>query len=449
MTLQRRVLLMLLLSAPLVWAGALLFSLNHTRHEINELFDTELIRLARQLQATLPRAALDTPGAPIVADDSVVATGDAALQELAVAIWGRDGRLRLVDNDGVLLPHRPEAAGFSDVPLDGALWRVYYLPVGSGEWLIAVGQLLEERDELVWSLIAGQLLPWALTLPLLLLVMAGAVRKALRPLHTLTGEIAARAPDELRPLPAEGVPGDLLPLVQAMNALLARIERTLERERRFTADAAHELRTPLAAMQAQWDAARLGAALPAVPAVDKVGDGLARLSRLVTQLLALSRLDDPGALGPPQRIDWQALAATVLDELLPLADRRHVELAVESAPGLPGPLPLAGDAALLGALLRNLLDNALRHAPAGSTVTLRLGSEQLEVLDEGPGVPPEHLPRLGDRFFRPAGEAEPGSGLGLSIVQRIAALHGLDVRWANREDRSGFIVCVTRAAAEG
>lgn len=444
MTLQKRVLLMLLLSAPLVWAGALLFSLDRARHEINELFDTELIRLARQVQATLPRAALDAIEPPAPAGDAAVAAGDAELEDLAIAVWGRDGRLRLVDRDGVLLPYRPQASGFSDMTLGSALWRVYYLQAASGAWLVAVGQTVHERDELVWNLIAGQLLPWALTLPVLLLVMAGAVRQALQPLRTLTTEIAARAPDDLQPLPAAGVPTDLQPLVHAMNALLARIGRTLEHERRFTADAAHELRTPLAAMQAQWDAARLGAALPASPAFDKVGDGLARLSRLVTQLLALARLDHANGQGPQERIDWSALVGSVLGELLPLADRRGVELAVEWPTDGREVLPLVGDSALLAALLRNLLDNALRHGPPRSTVTLRLGSDAVEVLDEGPGVLPEHLARLGDRFFRPPGEAEPGSGLGLSIVQRIAALHGLRVDWANRDAPGGFVVGLRR-----
>lgn len=439
MTLQRRVLLLLLLSAPLVWIATGLFSLDRARYEINELFDTQLIRLARQVQSTLPRAALDAIAAPQVAEGASGPIGDAELEDLAIAVWNRDGGLLLVDREGALLPRDREASGFRDLVLAGEPWRVYYLQATSGDWLVAVGQQAHEREELVWNLIAGQLLPWALTLPVLLAVMAAAVRQALQPLRALGSDIAARASDDLRPLAVDGRPAELQPLVAEMNILFARVRDTLEHERRFTADAAHELRTPLAALQAQWDAARLsGAATDA-----KIGEGLARLSRLVSQLLALARLDH-AATAPPVAVDWRAVVGQVVDEVLPLADQARVEIACEWPADGAAPLPLQGDPALLAALLRNLLDNALRHAPPGSHATLRLGAAAIEVLDEGPGIAPEHLERLGDRFFRPPGEAGPGSGLGLSIVQRIAALHGLQVAWANRGDRGGFSVRLAR-----
>jgi two-component system sensor histidine kinase QseC len=438
-TLQRRVLLLLLLSAPLVWIATGLFSLDRARYEINELFDTELIRLARQVQSTLPSAALDALAAPRRAEAASGPVGDAELEDLAIAVWNRAGQLLLVDREGVLLPLDREASGFRDLDLDGTPWRVYYLQASDGGWLVAVGQQAHERDELVWNLIAGQLLPWVLTLPVLLAVMAAAVRQALRPLRTLGADIAARASNDLRPLAVEGRPAELQPLVAEMNTLFARVRDTLEHERRFTADAAHELRTPLAALQAQWDAARLDGG----SADAKIGEGLARLTRLVSQLLALARLDH-AATTTPVAIDWHAVVGEALDEVLPLADRQRVELACEWPADGAAPLPLQGDPALLAALLRNLLDNALRHAPAGSAVTLRLAADAVEVLDDGPGVAPEHLARLGDRFFRPPGEAGPGSGLGLSIVQRIAALHGLQVVWANRGEGRGFAVRLAR-----
>ncbi|HKX94483.1 MAG TPA: ATP-binding protein [Methylibium sp.] len=438
MTLQRRVLLLLLLSAPLVWLITGLISLDRARLEINELFDTQLIQLARQVQSMLPRAALDAIPEPADAEAAGTAMGEAELEDLAVAVWDREGRLLLVDREGTMLPRDAHASGFHDLLLGGEAWRVYYLQAASGDWVVAVGQEAHERDELVWGLIAGQLLPWALTLPVLLIVMAAAVRAALRPLRALGAEIGARASDDLRPLALDDRPAELQPLVAEMNTLFERVRDTIEHERRFTADAAHELRTPLAALQAQWDAARLAGTAPDA----KIGEGLARLARLVSQLLALARLDH--AAPALVAIDWRALVGQAVDEVLPLADRRQVELACEWPADGAAPLPLRGDPALLAALLRNLLDNALRHAPAGSTVTLRLGADAIEVLDEGPGVAPEHLARLGDRFFRPPGEAESGSGLGLSIVQRIAALHGLRAEWRNRSERSGFAVRVTR-----
>jgi two-component system, OmpR family, sensor histidine kinase QseC len=449
MTLQRRLTLLLLAGAPIVWALALGLSFYASHHEINELFDTQLIRLARQVQSTLPLASIDAIEAPEPARAAQASMGDAELEDLAIAVWNREGKLLLVDREGVLLPHRPDATGFADMDLGSTpatqeRWRVYYLQAASGNWLIAVGQIAHERDELVWDLIAGQLLPWVLTLPVLLLVMTGAVRRALKPLRTLTDELGRRKPGDLRPLATPDVPTDLRPLVGAMNTLLARIGHTLERERRFTADAAHELRTPLAALQAQWEASQLTAQpapQPARDAGDKIGQSLGRLTRLVTQLLSLSRLDHVavGSAGAPM-VDWHAVSRHVLNDLLPLADQRRVELACEWPEPASAALPLHGDAALLAAMLRNLLDNALRHSPPDAQVTLRFSPDAIEVSDEGPGVAPEHLARLGDRFYRPAGSPETGSGLGLSIVRRIAELHGLRAEWGNRADRSGFAV---------
>lgn len=454
MTLQRRLTLLLLASAPIVWAVALGISFVASHHEIDELFDTQLIRLARQVQSTLPLASIDAIELPAPAATAQAALGDAELEDMAIAVWDREGKLLLVDREGVRLPRRTDASGFADIDLgaEGAVpqrWRVYYLQSASSNWLIAVGQIAEERDELVWDLVAGQLLPWVLTLPVLLLVMTGAVRQALRPLRSLTDEIERRQHDDVQPLTSRDVPTDLRPLVGAMNALLTRIGQTMERERRFTADAAHELRTPLAALQSQWEASQLVDAdgpLPRRERSDKIGLGLARLTRLVTQLLSLSRLDHLTTRTAGLPIDWQQVTEHVLNDVLALADRQRVELACEWPPQGAPALPLHGDASLLAAMLRNLMDNALRHSPPGSQVTLRFGADAIEVIDEGPGVSPEHLSRLGDRFYRPAGDDEPGSGLGLSIVRRIAELHGLTVGWGNRSDHSGFSVRLQRSA---
>jgi two-component system sensor histidine kinase QseC len=458
-TLQRRLMILLLLSAPLVWGAGLLFGLNRARLEINELFDTQQIRLARQILSTLPSVTLNGTPAATPAATSPGSLGDAGLEDLSIAVWNQRNQLLLFDREGVLLPARHGAQGFGDMTLEGEAWRVYYLPSASGEWEIAIGQKQEERDELVWNLLAGQLVPWVLTLPVLLLVMAGAVRQALKPVRALTAQIDRRSANDLKPLTApETLPTDLAPLLQAMNAMLARIAQSHDRERRFIADAAHELRTPLAALQAQWDAQHLQAsatsssasAAAAKPPQDKIAQGFARMGRLVSQLLALSRLEHaPPATHVPPALNWSALVERLFGELLPQADRAGVELeCVWPADGAE-PLPLHADPELVAAMLRNLLDNALRHSAPGQTVSLRLLSDGIEVIDDGPGVDDQHLERLGERFFRPAGQDGLGSGLGLSIVSRIAGLQGLQVSWSNRggepQQRRGFVVRLQRA----
>ncbi|MBK6469281.1 MAG: sensor histidine kinase N-terminal domain-containing protein [Betaproteobacteria bacterium] len=436
MSLHRRLLIYLLLCAPLVWGAALLASADRARDEVNELFDTEIIRLSRQVQATLASMAPDTmtaapPAAPASAASANGALGsEADLRDLSIAAWNAQGRVLLVDREGVELPRRPDASGFVDMTLGGDAWRVYYLQSPAGEWLVAAGQRMTERDELVWNLLGSQLLPWLLVLPVLLAAMAWAVRQALAPVRTLATELQGRGADDLRPVPTQDAPAELQPLLEAMNGLFVRIESTLARERRFTADAAHELRTPLAVLRAQWDVVRGTTAADARRQAEaRLSVGLDRIDRLVTQMLALSRVEATERLSHSRAVNWPALVAQVMNDVLPLAERRGTDLACDwPAEGIP-PFVLNGDADLLAVLLRNLLDNALRYAPASSTVTLRFGAAGLAVHNEGPTLSPEALSRLGERFHRLEGQVESGSGLGVSIAQRIATLHGLALRY--------------------
>ena len=445
MSLQRRLLLYLLICAPLVWIVALVVSVRATRHEVDELFDTELIRLTRQVQVTLRREA-DPPAAPELGPPGD--TGESDVRDLAIAVWDRDGRRLLADREGVLLPRRTEAVGFVDMPLeDGEVWRVYYLQSHDGAWLVAAGQKVHERDELIYDVSLSHIVPWLLMLPVLLVAMTWAVRRAFVPVHALTQALQDRDARDLRPVEAQRAPLELQPMVQAINGLLGRVGSALDRERRFTADAAHELRTPLAVLRAQWDVLRRARDEPERERAQRqLTAGLERLDRLVNQLLSLSRVEARGAApGQGQEIAWPALVEQVVNDCLPLAERRGVELAVES-PATGHPLPLLGDAAMLGVMLRNLLDNALRYAPRGSLVMLRLGTDRLEIENDGEPIPPERAARLGERFLRPDGQEETGSGLGVSIAQNVAAQHGLVLRYGPRDDGRGTRVVVAHAA---
>ncbi|WP_298825365.1 ATP-binding protein [uncultured Piscinibacter sp.] len=443
MSLRRRLLVYLLVSAPLVWLLAGFMSMRFAKDEVDELFDTELIRLARQVQVTL---AVPLDGNAALMPDAAASdtSGEADLGDLAIAVWARDGRLLLSDREGVNLPYRADAAGFADLPIGDDAWRVYYLQSFDGEWLVAAGQKAYEREELAFDLTLGQLLPWLAMLPVLLAAMAWAVRHALAPVEQLSDELRARGADDLQPVPLAHSPAELKPLVEAMNGLFGRIESALARERRFTADAAHELRTPLAVLRAQWDVvchAEPGAAREQAEA--KLSLGLQRLDRLVTQMLALSRLEDGSTAMERQEVDWAAIVEQAMSDCLPTAERRHIELACDWAqPEGRAPLPLLGDAALLTVLLRNLLDNAVRYAPERSAVLLRFSESMLEVENDGKPLPEAQLARLGERFYRPDGQDEIGSGLGLSIVQRIASLHGMTMRLGHRADGRGMRVAV-------
>jgi two-component system sensor histidine kinase QseC len=438
-SLQKRLLLYLLLCAPLVWGVALYFSLISARHEVNELFDTELIRLARQVHATLipvqPGQHVEPPPAPA---EGTSEAGHSEVEDLAVAVWDRDGHLMLHDHEGVGLRYAPGASGFVDDMIGGSRWRVYYLHSSDGQWLVAVGQGAYERDELVYGLTMSQVVPWLLVLPILLIVMTWAVRRALSPMIRLTEDLRRREAADLRPVPHEKAPSELKPLLVAMNGLFTRIEELLVRERRFTADAAHELRTPLAVLRAQWDVVRrAGSAAERTQAEEKFGAGLDRMGHLVTQMLSLSRAETGAVPAAKAEIDWVPIVEQAMSDCLALAGRRHIDLACEWPADGKHPMPLLGDAHLLTVMLRNLLDNAVRYAPEGSAVTLRIGSEHLEVNNGGPALSPEQIQHLGQRFHRPVGQEQAGSGLGISIVQRIAQSHGLALVMSAGDDGTG------------
>jgi two-component system sensor histidine kinase QseC len=443
MTLQRRLLVLLLAGAPLIWALAVGFALWRARGEINELFDTQLVRLAQQVAALLPSAPLGgLRGAPLPV--SPAASGAADLDDLSVAVWNERGELLLADREGEALPFDAAAAGFVDLELRGASWRVFYLR-GDGPWRVAVGQAMEERTDLLRDLLASQLLPWLLMLPVLLAAIAAAVRRGLKPVREIAAEVKLRRADNLSPLAVNSAPSELRPLLMSINDLFVRIGRALEHERRLTADAAHELRTPLAALRAQWEAAQLAATdAERRRAHAQIGAGIDRLGRLVSQLLSLANVESRGQPVFTQAVDWHRVVERALSDCLPLLNETGVEVAV-SWPDEGAPLPITGDEGLLATLLRNLVDNAARYSPPGSLVTVRFTPAALVVEDSGPGLADEQLARLGDRFYRAPGQSQSGSGLGISIVQRVAELHGLAVRFGNRGDRSGLRVSVARS----
>jgi two-component system sensor histidine kinase QseC len=445
LSLQKRLLIYLLACAPLVWGVALLISADRAREEVNELFDTELIRLARQVQSTIPAAMQ-----PVQLPASPAGQGEADLQDMAIAVWDAQGRTLLVDREGAQLPRRADTSGFVDLALAGDTWRVYYLQSADGGLLVAAGQRTDERDELVQSLVGSQLLPWLLVLPVLLLVMAWAVRRALAPVRQLTADVQRRSADALQPVAVAEAPAELQPLLQAMNDLFLRIDTTLARERRFTADASHELRTPLAVLRAQWQVVdRATDPAQRAQAAVKLEAGLDRMDRLVGQLLALSRLEATDKPPNSASVDWEPIMVQVFSDVLPLAERRQVELGCDWPPAPQRPFPLAGDSDLLTLLLRNLVDNAVRYAPPGSSVVVRFLADGLEVANAGPALTADALARLGERFHRPDGQQESGSGLGVSIAQRIAALHGLTLRYRAGSDGNGVVAALSRALQPG
>ncbi|BEN60760.1 two-component sensor histidine kinase [Serratia marcescens] len=444
LSLRLRLILIFSLLALLTWSTASVVAWVMSRNTINEVFDTQQMLFAKRLAtANLGDLLADESARSLPKTKKLVHHGKRGEQDddaLAFAIFDRQGKMLLNDGEnGADFLFDGEREGFTDGESKGDddSWRLVWLTSPDGRYRIVVGQEWDYRRDMALGMVTGQLVPWLATLPVLMLLIALMVGRELRPLRAVAAGLRRRAPDDATPLDARQVPTEVRPLVDALNALFARINALLVRERRFTSDAAHELRSPLAALRVQTEVVQLAGddAPMREHALDNLTVGIDRATRLVDQLLTLSRLDSLSDLAELAPIDWNDLLTMTLAEQDRQAHAAGVTLRYEHR-GTPP--PRQGETLLLSLLLRNLLDNAVRYTPQGGVVTVTLSERSLTVEDDGPGVTAEHLARLGERFYRPPGQEQTGSGLGLSIVQRIAGLHGLQISFANRS-AGGFV----------
>lgn len=302
------------------------------------------------------------------------------------------------------------------------------------------------NKELAEHLLKTMLTPLLFGLPILGAWIWFATRRGFRPLDQIATELSCRTPERLDPLTPETAPREIRPLIEAINGLFARLADSLEAERRFTADAAHELRTPLAAIVTQAQvAARARDAAERDHALGQLAAGAQRARHLVEQLLTLARLD-PAADLPMSEVRLDRLAAEVCADHGPAAVEKNIALELEA----PQAVTLTGNEAMLRVLLRNLLDNAIRYTPAGGKVgvgvTARGRQIELSIADDGPGIPPDQRAQALRRLHRLAGQDIEGCGLGLSIVARIAELHRARLEMGEGLEGRGLGITVTFGA---
>ncbi len=421
-SLQARLLALVLAVVAAVWAVGAWTTWRDIRHELDELLDAHLAQAAALLIAR-QRGEFD-------ADERVDAP---LLHRYAPRVTFQvfhEGRLALRSANAPatpLLPLNPDheraRSGFSTVVLDGTSWRVFAARGAEHDLQVFVAEQLGVRADITRAALRGALWPALLVLPALALALAWAVHRGLAPLRRLRHAIEARQPGALDPVETGDAPTEMVPMIAALNALFGRIDALMAAERRFTADAAHELRTPIAAIRAQAQVAlREADAAARRGALERTLAGCDRASRLVDQLLTLARLD-AAAVEPGARADLAALMRQVLADLVPAALAKGQEIELDA----PDHASVAGDETLLAVLARNLVDNAIRYSPPGARIAVRVDGSLLTVEDSGPGLPEADRQRLGERFFRLPGSGEDGSGLGWSIVQRIAAVHALAI----------------------
>ena len=421
-SLRWRLLRTVCIAALLGLALSALMSYSQAQHEAEEMMDGHLAQSAKLLLALVRDN--ESHLADLATRLATIRSDQANLYEppLEFQIGRADGSLLLRSQHA---PATPLSAvpGYTVIEHGGHPWRILTLAAAAGDYRVQVGHSSELRDRAALEVAGQAVLPIALMSPLLLLLLYYSVRRGLRPLDDLAAEVGSRSPENLKPLANRRAPLEAQPLVSALNRLLFRLRDTLDNERRFTADAAHELRTPLAVVKIQAQVAELSSDPgDRRHALSQVLAGADRATRVLEQLLRLARLDPLARLPKPTEIDLAELARRVLGESRETVDGRILRLKISDSP-----LLVSGDAELLEIVLRNLLDNALRYTPAGTTITVfarrQNGELTLGVADDGPGVPPEELPRLVERFYRGREVSAEGSGLGLAIAQRISELH--------------------------
>ena len=422
--------------------------------EADELFDARLATSARVLAALVAARPAADAGPPIIVSfpaplesaphDEAGPLGHYYETKIAFQVLDPAGRLLMRSASAPETAYAPLAAGFSTQHHAGRDWRVFSLRSGA-RWVQAA-ERDDVRDELSGKLALAAVAPLIAGIPLLLLLLGLLLRYGLAPLAELARRIEGRRPESLAPVELARTTAEIAPVVEALNGLLARVQSALERERRFTADAAHELRTPLAALKIHaQNAARAGSDAERRASLERMLGGLERSIRLVEQMLALSRAAaarQPSA----EPVSLRQALEDAVEDALPAIKERGIRLNMVAEPPAED-FSLRGDRDKLTCLARNLLDNAARYSPRGASVRVELarrdGAVNLTVCDQGAGIPAELRERVFESYYRIPGTEGSGSGLGLAIVREIAAQHGGSVEIADGDGGRGTRVSVS------
>ena len=452
-SLRRRLLIIVISLILLVWVVAVALTAVHSRSIVLNQIDERLRRFADMAEHTLSAVTANpdveryfqsrTPRSDSGAHVRVssLASDD---KNQSINIWFSESRIVLGENT-VLLPF-PDSEGLETLKLEQlgtqADWRVIYRKVPNSTVWLGIGVNLTHARN------SGAATTWQAVLPLLIvppltsLLLVLGIRRGLKPLDTLAANISARKPQALAPLNISDVPIELDPVVNALNDLLARLDRALASERRFTSNAAHELQTPLSAIKAEVQRCIRQEKNPDTLAMLKgIETRVRRSTETVQQLLTLARLD-PEQEFPRVDIDLYELLIDVIAESAGIAHDRSLDLDINVPPGVT----INGHPDWVRVLIRNLMTNAFKYADTHTTVAINTEAEdtslKLSISNSCQPLAPDIIQRLGERFFRPEGQRSNGVGLGLSIAYRIAELHGANLELGSGNEGEGFSVCI-------
>lgn len=462
-SLRLRLCVFFIILVVITWLIAAIFAWLSSKEHIDEFFDTQQMLFANRL-ATMdfddsairkPQLRQFTPGT-----DSG-AQGKQESNAIGFAVFNNQGQLLLNDGErGDRFIFDAHTRGFINAKIHGSdqLWRIVWLDSLDGLRVVAVGQKLRYRNHVALEILKKQIAPWLIILPILLFGLLLIVNRSLMPLRTVVRELEKRPPDDTSPFEAKQVPSDVRPLIKALNRLFTRIAAMLTRERAFISDAAHELRSPLMALLVQAELAGLSEDDPTMrkEALTNLLYGIHRSRRLVEQLLTLSRLESipaideqKGALSNGMEVsilDWALLLDEAQEEHAQAIKVKQIKISMDI---ISTDIACRGYPAIIALLLRNLFDNAVTYTKEKGEIRIVMDGEGLTMENTGAGISDANLARLTERFFRPPGQTEAGSGLGLSIVKRITDIHGFKLSLTNniKKDRAsaqkGFAVRIS------
>lgn len=457
-----RLFLLVVISVTVVAVFTLAATISYTKagYEADELFDAELAQTARILRATLTLPQEDGFDEPalnireisthdwsqgVVEDDDEeqerTRLGHSYERKIMFQV-ARQGRVLMRSDNAPFTDTQGLEEGFQQMIIKGDHWHIFTLI--DGEFWYTVGERGDIRDEVARKIALSNLGPSLVALPILVLLLAATLRKGLQPLNDLDERIQERSKDNLDPILLPDPPREILPIVESLNALLSRLRRSLETERRFSATASHEMRTPLAVLKVNvQNAIKSTSDQERREILQDIDAGVDRASRLINQLLTLSRLEQDATGFDVQALDIMPVLREEIAALYPLALQRQqtIELTetVDSVTieTIPQVFPL---------IVRNLVDNAIKYSPEGGVVRVSLKQQrealELCVEDSGPGVPESEREKIFERFYRMPNATVAGSGLGLAIVQRIAELLHATIEADRSETLGGLSVRV-------
>ncbi len=401
--------------------------------DADQIFDYHMQQMALSLRSSTPLSNTEAT------ERLEAAPGN---DDLVVQMWSPDGVQVFHSVSRARLPQRA-VLGFSNLKANGTTYRVF--SIQTNNQTVQVAQDLAVRRNMAGNLALRTLGPIAVMMPILMLVVWWVVSGSLEPVARVRSQVARRQADDLSPVSEAGLPDEVRPLVHELNLLFGRVRTAFDAQQNFVADAAHELRTPLAALRLQAQSLdRAPDAEARKVAVGRLTAGIDRATRLVEQLLVLARQEASAANGVATRpVDLAELARRTVGDLVGLAQAKDVDLGLQHA----DPASIEGQPDALHILLRNLVENAVKYTPGGGTVDIAVRADKATadviVEDSGPGIPPEERERVFDRFYRVAGSDAAGSGLGLAIIKAIAERHGATLT-LDKSERLGGLAATVR-----